>query len=80
MLDRLIHGQPLRRRLLPGDDDVHVVPAAQAVIGDRKKGVGVRRQIDADDAGLFVDDVVDEPGSWRLKPLWSCRQTCELSK
>ena len=62
VLDRLVHRQPLRRRLLAGDDDVDVVPAAQAVVGDRQQAVGVGRQVDADDLGLLVDDVVDEAG------------------
>ena len=60
MLDRLVHGQPLRGRLLAGDDDVHVVAAAQAVIGDGQQAVGVGRQIHADDFGLLVDHVIDE--------------------
>ena len=38
VLDRLIHGQPLRRRLLAGDDHVDVVAAAQAVVGDARAG------------------------------------------
>ena len=75
VLDRLVHRQPLRRRLLAGDDDVHVVAAAQAVVGDREQAVGVRRQIDAHDLGLLVDDMVDEAGVLVQKPLWSCRQT-----
>ena len=62
MLDRLVHRQPLRRRLLAGDDDVDVVAAAQAVVGHRQQAVGVGRQVDADDLGLLVDDVVDEAG------------------
>ena len=49
-------------RLLAGDDEVDVVPAAQAVISDRQQAIGVRRQIDADDLGLLVDDMVDETG------------------
>ena len=57
-----VHRQPLRRRLLAGDDDVDVVAAAQAVVGDREQAVGVGRQVDADDLGLLVDDVVDEAG------------------
>ena len=48
VLHRLIHRQPLRRRLLAGDDDVDVVAAAQAVIGDAQQAVGVGRQVDAD--------------------------------
>ena len=35
VLDRLIHGQPLRRRLLAGHDDIDVVAAAQAMVGHR---------------------------------------------
>ena len=62
VLDRLVHRQPLRRGLLAGDDDVDVVAAAQAVVGDREQVVGVRRQVDPDDLGLLVDDVVDEAG------------------
>ena len=62
MLDRLVHRQPLRRRLFAGHDDVDVVSAAQAVVGNRQQAVGVRRQVDADDLGLLVDDVVDEAG------------------
>ncbi len=48
------------RGLLAGDDDVDVVAAAQAVVGDREQAVGVRRQIDADDLGLLVHHVIDE--------------------
>jgi hypothetical protein len=54
--------QPLRQRVLAGDDDVHVVPAAQAVIEHRQQAVGVGRQIDAHDVGLLVDDMVEEAG------------------
>ena len=57
---RLVHGQPLQLRLLAGDDHVDVVAAAQAVVGHREQAVGVGRQVDADDLGLLVDDVVDE--------------------
>src|SRR5260370_41899100 len=39
--------EPLQRRLLAGDNQVHIMPAAQAVIGHRKKTIGVRRQIEA---------------------------------
>ena len=38
VLDRLVHGQPLRRGLLAGDDDIDVVAAAQAVIGHARAG------------------------------------------
>ena len=57
---RGVHRQPLRRRVLAGDDDVDVVPAAQAVIHHAQQAVGVRRQIHADDFRLLVDRVIDE--------------------
>ena len=60
VLDGGVHVEPLRRGLFAGDDDVHVVAAAQAVIGHRQQRVGIRRQIDADDFGLLVHDVIDE--------------------
>ena len=56
----VVHAEPRRRRLLAGHDHVDVVAAAQAVVGDGQQAVGVRRQVDADDVGLLVDDVVDE--------------------
>ena len=56
--------QQRRRRLLAGHDDVDVVAAAQAVVGDRQQAVGVRREVDADDLRLLVHDVVDE--AWVL--------------
>src|ERR1700730_8891438 len=62
VLDRLLHRQPLRRRLLAGDNEIDVVPAAQAMVGDRQQTIGVGRQIDADDLGFLVDDMVDETG------------------
>ena len=69
VLDRLIHGQPLRRDLLAGDDDVHVVAAAQAVVGDGQQAIGVRRQIDAHDLRLLVHHVVDEAGVLMAEPV-----------
>ncbi len=60
MLDRGVHREPLRRRVLARDHDVDVVAAAQAVVHDRQQAVGVRRQVDPDDLGLLVDHVVDE--------------------
>ena len=62
MLDGLVHRQPLRGRLFASDDDIHVIAAAQAVIGDRQEGIGIRRQIDAHDLRFFVDHVIDKAG------------------
>ena len=55
-----VHVQPVGAGLLAGHDHVDVVPAAQAVVGHRQQGVGVRRQVDPDDLGLLVHHVVDE--------------------
>src|SRR5215813_7073127 len=41
MLNGSLHIEPLQRRLLTGHDDVHVVAAAQGVIGHREQGVGI---------------------------------------
>ena len=60
--ERVVHRQPLRRRMLAGDDDVHVVPAAQAVVHHRHKAVRIGRQVYADDLGLLVHDVFEEAG------------------
>ena len=46
--------------LLARDDDVHVVLAAQAVVGDREQRVRVRWKIDAHDLGALVRHVVEE--------------------
>ena len=62
VLDGGVHVEPLRRGLLAGDDDVHVVAAAQAVVGHREQRVRIGRQIDADDLRLLVHDVIDEAG------------------
>ena len=60
MLDGRVHVEPLRLGLLSGDDHVDIIAAAQAVVGHRKQGIGVRRKIDADDVGFLVHHVVDE--------------------
>ncbi len=58
----LVEGEPVEARLLAGDDHIDVVAAAQYVIGHREQGVGVRREIDPDDLGALVEDLVDEAG------------------
>jgi hypothetical protein len=60
--DRVLHREVVQRRLLAGDDHVHVVTAAKAVVGDREQAVRVRGQVDTDDLRLLVHDVVDEAG------------------
>src|SRR6516162_5174026 len=60
VFDGLVHSQPHRGWLLARDDDVHVVAAAQTVVGNAEKAVGIRREVDADDLGLFVDNMINE--------------------
>ena len=62
VLDRLVHRQPLRRRVLARHHDVDVVAAPQAVVHHREQAVGIRRKVDPDDLGLLVDHMVDEAG------------------
>src|SRR6185312_7615118 len=44
---RLFVGQVLQLRLLVLDDQVYVVAAAQAVVGNGEQAVGVGREVDA---------------------------------
>jgi hypothetical protein len=60
VLHRLVHGQPLRRRLLARHDDVDAVVGAQAVIDDPQQAIGVGRQIDPHDVRLLIHDHFDE--------------------
>ena len=62
MPDGGIHIEPLQCRLFARHDHIHVVPAAQAVVGDGQQAVGVRRQIDAHHVRLLVHHVIDEAG------------------
>ena len=57
-----IHTQPLWERMFARDHDIHVIAAAQTVIEDRQKAVGIRRQIDPHDARLFIDDMIEKTG------------------
>ena len=61
--------EPLQRRLLARDDHVHVIPAAQAVVDDRKQRVRIRRQIDPHDGGLLVRNMADEAGILMAEPV-----------
>ena len=58
----LLDPEPVVLGLLAGHDDVHVVAAAQTVVGSRQQAVRVGRQVDADDRCLLVHHQVDEPG------------------
>ena len=60
--DCRFHVQVGQGGLLAGDDDVDVVAAAQAVIGDRQQRVRVRWQIHPYHLGPLVGDVIDESG------------------
>ena len=56
--------EPLPFQLLAGDDQVDVIPAPEAVIGHAKQAIGVWRQINSNDFGAFVRDMIDE--AWIL--------------
>jgi hypothetical protein len=68
VLDRPVHRQPPRGGLLARDDDVDVVPAAQAVVGDGEY-IGVGRQVHAHDLGLLLTTWSMKLRSWWLNPL-----------
>ena len=77
---RRVDVEALQLRLLVDDDEVDVVAAAQAVVGDREQAVGVRRQVDARRPRRFSEIIVSiSPGPWWLNPLWSLRQQVEVS-
>ena len=69
MLHGGVHVQPLRGGLLAGDDDIDVVAAAQAMVGDGQQSIRVRREIDPDDFTLLIHDVVDEAGILVAEPI-----------
>ena len=58
----LVHGQPIVLRLLSGDDDVDVVPAATGSGRPPTAGSWCPAGSTPDDRGLLVDHVVDEAG------------------
>src|SRR5205807_6148111 len=66
---RLVHRQPLQLRLLVDDDQIDVVAAAQAVVGDREQAVRVRRQVDASHLSLLGDQGIDETGTLVREPV-----------
>jgi len=37
-------------------------------------------EVDPHDVRLLIDHMVKKPGSWWVKPLWSCCHTCEESR
>ena len=59
--DRLIHREPLRQRLLCGDDEVDIADGAQTVVEGRDEAVRIGWQVDADDRALLGQQRVDEP-------------------
>src|SRR4029453_11971316 len=54
--------QPVWSCLFARDDDVHVVAGPKAVVRNREQRVRVGGEIDPDDVGLLVHNVVDEAG------------------
>lgn len=62
MLDRSIHVEPLERPLFARHDNVHVIATAETMVGHGQERIGVGREIDTDDLGFLVDDVIDKAG------------------
>ena len=62
VLDGGVHCQPLRRRVLARDDEVHVMATAQTVVHHRKQTVGVRWKVGSHHIRFLVHDQVDEAG------------------
>ena len=60
--DGLVHVHVLQVLLLVADDDVDVVRALEAVVGDAEQRVDVGREVDAADVGALVHDDVEETG------------------
>ena len=48
--------------MFPGDHDIDVMAAAQAMVHHRQQAVGIRREVDAHHFRLLVHDMIDEPG------------------
>jgi hypothetical protein len=62
VLDRSLYVQVLGFQLLAGNDDVDEIPRAQAPIGDTEQRIRIGGQVDADDVGFLVHDMIDEAG------------------
>jgi len=62
VVDGLIHVEVLEMQGLIGDDDVDVVGAAEAVVGDREEAVAIGGKIDACYLWTFVGDDIEEAG------------------
>ena len=69
MAGRRFNVEPLPFHLLAGNDQVDVVPASQTVIGNRQQAIGVRRQIDANDIGALIRNMIDESRVLMGKPV-----------
>src|SRR5207253_11499304 len=57
---RRLDVEPLELRLLVDDDQVHVVAAAETVVGDGEEAIGIGRQVDARDGSLLREHRVDQ--------------------
>ena len=63
MSDSVLHVEPLQLWLLINDDQVDIVAATEAVIGDREQAVGIWWQVDASDCAFFGEHGIDQPRS-----------------
>src|SRR6185312_3622461 len=83
--DGRIHIQPLESGLFSCDDDVDEISGTKALVGNIKKGIRVRRKINANNACLLVEDKVDKTrvlmgkAVMVLTPYMRCQQIIEGS-
>lgn len=66
--------------LFIGNDDVNAVRAAQTLIRDGQKRIGVRRQIDTRDRWTLVGHQINESGILMRKTVVVWRQTVDDSR
>ena len=62
MFKSLVHGQPLKLRLLATGDNVDVVATPHAVVEDTQQAIAVRRIVHPDRFAPACQRIVDESG------------------
>jgi len=62
VFDGLVHIEPLWIGLFSRHNNVYVISAAQAMVGNRQQRIGVRRKIYSYNVRFFVHHMVDEAG------------------
>ena len=79
-LTACVHREPLQRRLLAGDDDVHVVPLRRQWSVTESSVLASGGRYTRMMSAFLLTTWSMKPGSWWLKPLWSWRHTWDVSR